>query len=406
MSAATSWAAWRIRGPEQLAVTLGVFLAGFFLLPNGKALNNVYYLLVFTPALFLLRLSDWRWLATSHLWKVAMLLLFYLTMSGLWSSAANIGDWLHEAKALPYITVYLAVLACICVRRRAGWECVVRVFVLAAVVGTLVSVTLFYRTVSWPARLEYYGAVYNPNEAATLVGGCLILVLFQILPTAHGAWRQAVWLAAALVLMIGIVLTGSRSPLAATMVCVGLGLALMRKWRLLGLAAVVLGLTISILLASGYDYREALARGDSYRTAIWRQCAARIAERPWLGEGILTDDSTQVGSKVNRGLSLSMAHPHNVYLATTLYGGLPALAILITLVILALRQGIAVAHRGEPAWLLMLIVGLLCMLTDGDRLLHAPRGIWFYFWMPVGVLVAGEAQAAALARRVQRELGP
>jgi hypothetical protein len=49
------------------------------------------------------------------------------------------------------------------------------------------------------------------------------------------------------------------------------------------------------------------------------------------------------------------------------------------------------ARGGEPAWLMMLLVGLLCMLTDGDRLLHAPRGIWFYFWLPVGVLLAHEA---------------
>ena len=46
---------------------------------------------------------------------------------------------------------------------------------------------------------------------------------------------------------------------------------------------------------------------------------------------------------------------------------------------------------------MMLLVGLLCMLTDGDRLLHAPRGIWFYFWLPVGVLLAREA--AARSRR-------
>jgi hypothetical protein len=55
------------------------------------------------------------------------------------------------------------------------------------------------------------------------------------------------------------------------------------------------------------------------------------------------------------------------------------------------RQGQLLAARGEPAWLLVLLFGLLCMLTDGNHLLHAPRGIWFYFWLPVGVLLAREA---------------
>jgi hypothetical protein len=69
--------------------------------------------------------------------------------------------------------------------------------------------------------------------------------------------------------------------------------------------------------------------------------------------------------------------------------------LLAALVAAALWQGVAAARCGEPAWLLVLLVGLLCMLTDGDRLLHAPRGIWFYFWLPVGVLMARQIAGRA-----------
>lgn len=393
MSTTGRRAAWRARAPEWLTVTLCIFLAGFFLLPSGKALNNVYYALVLAPAPFLLRAADWRWLAGSRLWQLAMALLFYLTLSGLWSRPFTIHDWLGEAKALLYLGVYLAVLACVCARRPVAWAWVVRVVVLAAAAGTLISTVLLYRTAPWAARLDYYGAVYNANEAATLVGGCLMLVLFQLLPAARGRWRQAAWLLVALTLAAGIGLTGSRTPQAAVAVCAALGLALSRQWRLLGLATVALVLMIGALLAAGYDYQAAVARGDSYRAAIWQQFAARVAKSPWLGEGVLTDDSTQVASRSVGAPPLTMNHPHNVYLATTLYGGLPALAMLLGLVWLALGQGARLARRGEPAWLMMLLVGLLCMLTDGDRLLHAPRGIWFYFWLPVGVLLAREAAA-------------
>lgn len=391
MSAVARLADWRARGPEQLAVTLGVFLAGFFLLPSGKALNNVYYALVLAPALFLLRAADWRWLAGSRLWRLAMMLLGYLTLSGLWSVGFTFDNWLHEAKALPYLAVYLAVLACVCVRRPAAWERLLWAVVLAAVVGTLVSVALFYRAAPWSARLPYYGAVYQPVEAATLVGSCLLLVLFRIVPAARGRWRQAAWLTAALVLVAGILLTGSRMPLAAALVCTAFRLVLHRQWRLLGLAGAGLALAVGALLASGYDHRDAMARGDSYRPAIWQQVAARVAARPWLGEGILTDDTTQIVSRDAGESPVVVNHPHSVYLATALYGGLPALAMLAALVVLALRQGQRLAARGEPAWLLVLLFGLLCMLTDGDHLLHAPRGIWFYFWLPVGALLAHEA---------------
>lgn len=398
MSIATRWSTWRTRGPEQLAVPLGFFLTGFFLLPSGKALNNVYYALVLAPALFLLRAADWRWLAGSYTWRLAMLFLGYLTLSGLWSTGFTLDDWLHEAKALPYLAVYLAVLACMCMRRPAAWELLLRVVALAAVVGTLVSVALFYRVGPWTARLGFYGAAYNPNEAATLVGGCLMLVLFHILPAARGRWWLAGWLLAALVLAAGIVLTGSRTPLAAALVCMALGLVLRRQWQLLGLAAAGLTLAVGALVAGGLDYQQAGTRGDSYRLAIWQQFAARVAQRPWLGEGILTDDTIQVASQGADASPLTMNHPHGVYLATALYGGLSALGLLAVLVGSTLWQGVVSVRRGEPAWLLVLLVGLLCMLTDGDRLLHAPRGIWFYFWLPVGVLLAREA--AAHSRRV------
>jgi len=210
MNVTARWSTWRTRGPEQLAVPLGIFLAGFFLLPSGKALNNVYYALVLAPALFLLRAADWRWLAGSHTWRLAMLLLGYLTLSGLWSMGFTFDDWLHEAKALPYLAVYLAVLACVCRRRSAAWERLLRAVVLAAVVGTLVSAALFYRAAPWLARLQYYGAAYQAVEVATLVGSCLLLTLFHIVPAARGRGWQVAWLTVALVLAAGD--TAHRQP--------------------------------------------------------------------------------------------------------------------------------------------------------------------------------------------------
>ena len=117
MNAAGRWGAFRARGPQQLAATLGLFLVGFFLMPSSKSLNNIYYALVLAPALFLLRGTDWRWLAASPLWRAAMLLLCWLTASGLWSADFTLPDWFGEAKGLPYVAVYLAVLACARARR-------------------------------------------------------------------------------------------------------------------------------------------------------------------------------------------------------------------------------------------------------------------------------------------------
>lgn len=399
------WSSLRARGPERLAVTLGIFLAGFFLLPSNKALNNVYYALVLAPALFLLRGTDWRWLAGSGLWRVAMLLLAYLTVSGLWSADVEMGNWLQEAKGLPYLAVYLAVLACVCARRPKAWGWLLRALVVAAVVGTVFSAIAFYS--KWPLtwRIRYYGALYQPVEAATVLGCCLLVALEHLLPASSERWRKAFWLACAAVIAAGIGLTGSRMPLAAALLCIALGLVLRRQWRLLVIMGALAGLA-GALVAHTDAARLAMQRGDSLRLAIWQHYLPRVADRPWLGEGLLTDETTQLPPGNAGPAPTLILHPHNVYLATALYGGLPALAMLLVMIALALRQGWRGAMRGGPVWLLVLLFALLCMMTDGDRLLNAPRAIWFYFWLPVGVLIAQDAVARAGMATVATGLGP
>jgi O-antigen ligase len=380
------WARWRTRGPQQLAATLALFLGGFFLLPTGKAVNNVYYALVLTPALFLLRRTDWRWLANNNLWRAAMLLLLYLAMSGLWTEHMQLGAWLSQAKALPYVGIYLALIACVVVRRPGAIDWLVRTLVVAAVIGTVVSAIRFYSSAAWPMRLEYTGAVYNANEGATLAGTALLLALFQLVPASTRTWRRRAWLTGTAALLVGMVLSGSRTPLTALVACTILGLGLRRQWRLLaiGSAALAVSIAMAVNLSAG---QQAIARGDSFRLAIWQHYAERVAKHPWLGEGVLTDDKSRVEFSAGDGTAFTALHPHDVYLATALYGGALAVLLLLALVALALRQGWTLAKRGEPAWLLVLVFALLCMLTDGDRLLHAPRAIWVYFWLPIGALI-------------------
>jgi O-antigen ligase len=383
---AERWSRARARGPQQVAATLALFLGSFFLLPSGKAVNNVYYALVLAPALLLLRGADWRWLAGSALWRAAMALLAYLTVSGLWTNHAGWGDRLAQAKSLVYLGVYLALVAGVFARRVEAARWLVGALVLAATAGTVISAIRFYGVAAWPLRLEYASAIYNANEGATAAGTAMLLALFCMTPTATGHWRRSLWVVSASVLLAGMVLSGSRTPLAAGVACLLLGLALLRRWRLLVVGIALLGAALALTMHSDAG-RQAITRGDSYRLAIWQYYVERAARHPWFGEGVLTDDTSRVEFHGADGTVFNALHPHDVYLATTLYGGVPALMLLLAVVALALRQAWALARHGEPAWLLVLVFGLLCMLTDGDRLLHAPRAIWVYFWLPVGALI-------------------
>jgi O-antigen ligase len=292
--------------------------------------------------------------------------------------------------------VYLALVACVFARRMEAARWLIGAVVLAAARGTVISAVRFYSVAAWPLRLEYASAIYNANEGATAAGSALLLAVFWLAPTSDSRWQRALWLACATTLLAGMVLSGSRTPLVAVVVSLLLGLALRRQWRLLVLAVALCGVTVSAGIHSSAG-RQALLRGDSYRLAIWQYYANRAAQHPWFGEGVLTDDTSRVEFHGADGTTFAALHPHDVYLATTLYGGLVALILLLSAIALAIREGCSATRRGEPAWLLVLLFGLLCMLTDGDRLLHAPRAIWVYFWLPIGVLI-GLALARTRAR--------
>lgn len=71
-----------------------------------------------------------------------------------------------------------------------------------------------------------------------------------------------------------------------------------------------------------------------------------------------------LGSATER---ITFPHPHHVYLAPALYGGLPALTLLLGLI------------GGDAVWLVLLVFASPCMLTDGEQVLNAPRAMGFYF---------------------------
>lgn len=92
-----------------------------------------------------------------------------------------------------------------------------------------------------------------------------------------------------------------------------------------------------------------LKRGDSYRLAIWQAVAQRVVQQPWRGEGVLTDDSVDVPARPPQKGEYRIEHPHNIFLATTLYGGLPALALLLSVLLFAGQAGCAWPGQADPS---------------------------------------------------------
>ena len=193
------------------------------------------------------------------------------------------------------------------------------------------------------------GNLGQPNQFAdTMLWGLIALV-----PLAR-AWQdragnrlaRAGWAALALLMLLGLVLTGSRTPFVALVLLAAWGLADRQMSRPLRIA-LVLSPLVAVLLSAGVHVladilhieagitdRSDAADVTSFRSEIWRQSLVLIRQDPWFGVGwgdfnlawALTPFSARSAGLVDNA--------HNLVLQLTVEMGVP-LALLMTGLLLA-----------------------------------------------------------------------
>jgi O-antigen ligase len=213
----------------------------------------------------------------------------------------------------------------------------VRIYVLAAALGFAIYVAFPDSTVLWALlagfNIEFHGdphqhrlvsTYFDPNYYAAIA--CLPLLLCAFL---YAARRETRWAAAALVLALSIVLTGSRSGIATMIATVGIvvftqTLRVLRtttvRWSTLALlpataiALVVASPVYADALATTWDRLAGMANDASALTRIASvQFGMEVlAERPLLGLGYnylagLTQESRGLSS-VDSSVQATLIH--------------------------------------------------------------------------------------------------
>ena len=215
-------------------------------------------------------------------------------------------------------------------------------------------------------RLLGYAQLRNPVMAGGAFG---FLALIALLRARKGRWW---YLAAALFIALTLA-TGSRSPLLALGVCAFFGLA--GRWR----AAAALGVIGVLLLPLFADIPDsALAGRDFTRFAIWLEAARGASGLEWaIGRGLGAPFEVVVAS-------VPYGHPHSVFAATFVHGGLIGLISLAVLSAWLVKRAYAApASIGTP-----FLYGLVIVLLDGSRLVGDINLVWLVYWLPAGALMA------------------
>lgn len=345
----------------------------------------------------LLGLVAYRIVATEHLrvphsLVVVLLLwavfLLYAAVSMVWSPSSSYG--MHKfARLLTICTVLIVVPALLFPDEGA----VHRFFKLTVYVSIAVAVVIVLGFLS-PAHSRPYYLLGTSNHLPTgrTMGFGVVVATYYVLSAETAGDRLVRGLMLG-ILLVGIVVSGSRGPFLATFASAGILVFLVfyvtrdEKERAFAFVAGA-GLSIAVLFGlhfglgvsvPTFDRIVPMVRGEFdtsnlRRLRIYRQAVLLWLQSPVFGGGIGSFGPWIHGSDMEE-------YPHNLVLELLAEFGLVGLLIFGALLAVALRDIVAV-RREHPVWVLLLCLFIYALLNasfsqdlQGDRMIYAVIGL-------------------------------
>ena len=360
-----------------------LFLLGFFVFPSIHWHNNLFYAFVLFPYVVTLQLKNIKIICRSNLFVLSIILAGYMCLTLLWADNAVFKDYVYYFRRIIYLFVFLSLTIDLVLRYPKFIDYLFVFLCWVAATTAIVSIFWFYSPFSFPPqRLCFLGDQVRNSVVGAIVYGMVALVCyFQVLKTK----KSFVWIYSGLsvVILLSVGLTQSRGPLGALLVTFLTGAIITKDKTLF---ATVLGVILCGGLMSFYNdgFKEMiLCRGFSYRLEIWHQTLSRIKEVLLFGEGLSANNTFIMTDGVK------LKHPHNVYLATTLYGGLMGLFLLLILQIMALWESFLCFRReNDFTYVALLLFAFISITTMDYRVISHPNALWIYFWLPIALIAA------------------
>ena len=368
-----------------LSITFLLFLTGFFFFPDPNPHKLFFYIAVLPPFLLTLTRSDIRHLLDSKLAILCLIYWLYSFLTITWNpdtDAADVGK--HLLRLINTACFFGIVLHLM--RITPGYDRVLFKWLCWIAAGSAVfSIVYFYSSHPFPhVRLKNCCHLHHAILGASAYGLVAVICFYRLIfePDRN---RRRLYRLIFFILLADMLLTKSRGPLLALVISVGAGELLRENIKPIALLAVigigyVLLVYLDVIQLSDFFTRNTLF---SYRLEIWRLTWEKILTAPWFGHGINSDETVllSVGEYAH--------HPHNVYLASLLHGGLVGGLLLLAICLASLVEGLKQARsRHQVIYLAMLVFGLVSMLTEGHQLITNPRPLWLFFWFPIAVLAA------------------
>ncbi|MFO1058992.1 MAG: O-antigen ligase family protein [Dongiaceae bacterium] len=351
---------------------------------NDDRIYRDFFYVTVIPLFLLVAADRWRDPLRSPVWWLSAALLAYLCLTLLWVPPSPVRTYFDGVRCTILILLFVTVTATLAMEPGFPRRLFVILAGVAAAAGAVLVIRYFAAGL-FPARLlEGPGALRSPNVAAGVYGLVATgLIGWGLWP---GGSRSARLGCAVLLALLApfILLVGSRTTLVACAAALLVGCALARRWLPVVALALLSVLYGALLLLHALPAIGLVERGDSYRFLAWRTFWDLAMQHPWLGYG-RTFDLRQMAGGVD------LWHPHNIYLAAQLLGGLPATLLLVALLAAAARAGWRRWRRAaDPAPLLLVTFLAVHGWFEHGSFIHNANWEWLHLWMPLGVIAGLE----------------
>lgn len=364
-----------------LITAVCVFAALKILLPSvPQLINNIFYVGILLPCLIIGLCKGFNHhnqrLFYGFFAVLAGLAIVSVFIDGSFSGEAA----LRSVRHVLYLTAFTFVLREIAQHQVKFALCIWVSAILASIYSGYVTYT--DNTFSpFEHRIVSESSIGTAPMLADIIG-CFGFYLFARFMTEKHHWQAFV---VALISFTPLFFLQGRATLLALFI-VGLiwilvdKIPLKQKLISLGLSFVVLT-TIFLSIYFFYDFafiKEMAERGaNGGRIEMWQDLFARLKDCG-VAFGCGYDASPESIVKFN-GQDTFFNFYHNLFLSELFYAGVIGFITMILFV----GKGVLVSYKNQSLWLYSLLIAVICLQFEGDKLFNNPDSVWLIFWAPL-----------------------
>lgn len=370
------------------SAALILILCAYYFAPKIARIQTTFYLtLLPTTLLLLCWRRDFRFLRS---WQFATFLLppLLLALSALWADSGE-ADVSRESRYYIKLVVYLALFYCCLyfVLERRGVDTLetwLRWLIPAGLVSACASLVSY----GLDGGFEHFRRIGGISlegdiDKTGMLYGFHALFCCYGLTLASRHWRRLSW-TALLVTCAYILLSQTKVPIVMAAVALLLAACVCDSRAVRGALVLAVLAAIPLGYLAVFGELPLLQNSTSYsiRLELWGKAFEQFLQAPLIGNGL--------SHKLFLELHRTLPHPHNYLLDIARFCGLLGVAAFLWQ-LCAVGLTILKDYR-QIDWVRGITIlwfgfGVLAMLIYAQQPLTKPNYIWFFYWIPLAVLL-------------------